>query len=198
LIAYVVLAVVQRGQRPVSLNRMVCINLQDSAVLRRIPQAHFVGLPDVTARSVYLAHVLRSVPIEKEFNVHEIASQTEGYSPSDLRQLLQTAAMSGPMRESNVPPDSHSRPLSTSDVLNAVKFVKPTPLSSAYRMAMANFAKGASSHIPVLADGKWQTGWGNFYDIGTLEVDHDTLDAITDLMQDIDDASDEAGEDDSE
>jgi SpoVK/Ycf46/Vps4 family AAA+-type ATPase len=167
----------------------------DSAVLRRMSQSHFVGLPDLTARSVYLKHALRSVPITNDFDFNEIACRSEGYSPSDLRQLLQTAAISGPMQEATaLLNDSATRPLSATDVLAAFRYVSPTPLSPQYRYAMTNFARSASSNIPATGEGKWQTGWGNFYDVGTLEVDHSTFVTITDLLKDVEDPADDSGD----
>ena len=103
----------------------------DSAILRRLPQEHFVGLPNMPARSVLLTKLLRTVPTEKALDIHQIAMRTEGYSPSDLRQLLQTAALSGPIRDSGRSQDSEApaRPLSTDDVLEALRSVPPTPMS---------------------------------------------------------------------
>jgi hypothetical protein len=59
---------------------------------------------------------------------------------------------------------------------------------------MTNFARSASSNIPATGEGKWQTGWGNFYDVGTLEVDHSTFVTITDLLKDVEDPADDSGD----
>ena len=161
----------------------------DAAVLRRLPQAHFVGLPDLTSRSSILSRLLNGVPTNPSLSVHEIALGTPGYSPSDLKQLLQTAALSGPMRHG-----SGSAELTTDDVFRAMQVVKPTPLSDSYRWAMAKFTQGSAVSVDP---SRWETDFGNFYHAGTLEVDKDTFDnlatifdRIQDFVDDEDDGSD--------
>jgi len=191
----------------------------DGAVLRRLSQSHFVGLPDVATRSVFLRQLLSNVPTEDDLDYRMIALQTEGYSPSDLRQLLQTAAHMGPMRDAALSAAKASlaatnesrsipspRPLSTQDVLVALQHTPPTPLSAAYRMALSNFASqrtqpSQESPSVFLSDRnlnqaafrdhqhnpnahfRWETDWGNFYNVGTLEMDSHTFDNCKDILE---------------
>ena len=218
----------------------------DAAVLRRLPQSHFVGLPDVAARRAFLQQILSQVPTDSHLNLDAIAVETEGYSPSDLKQLVQTAALMGPLRHSSASSGT-ARPLTTIDLMYALPHAPPTPLSPSYRMALQNFcfarapgsnavASGfqwrdtgtsrqpfimpsAHSHniwnrVESPSDGSdtggdilvWETELGNFYDVGTLRVDSPTFDALTELVNkledwsegDDDDHSNTDGEDDSD
>jgi len=192
----------------------------DAAVLRRLPQSHFVGLPDAAARSYLLKQLLSKVPTDDNIDVTRIAIQTEGYSPSDLRQVLQTAALMGPMRESRTSSPVLSqqteqkspRRLSTNDILEALQQTPPTPMSQNYRMALSNFANlnrpapagtanpsavGPSTASFGITRGNsgsgniWETDWGNFYDVGTVEVDDDTFDALRNFVQELENLSDD-------
>jgi ATPase family AAA domain-containing protein 1 len=130
----------------------------DAAVLRRLPAAFYVGLPDAATRTFYLRRLLEKIP--SDVDLHRVAMMTEGYSPSDLRQVLQSAAVMGPMKEFSIrrrsmeaeadrDDDTKStdleklrpRNLETRDVLMALAHSPPTPLSSDYRRALKNFAR---------------------------------------------------------
>jgi hypothetical protein len=167
----------------------------DSAVLRRLPQSQFIGLPDLNARLMLIKQLLRHVPTDVKLDVQQIASMSENYSPSDLRQLLQTAALSGPLREASYSKGSRSppRPLTTEDVLQAFQQVPPTPMSAQYRAALSNFAGSASSASPTMGNSHQPetTNWGNFYNVGTIQVDADSFDEFTDMVHDMDEVSDE-------
>ena len=180
----------------------------DSAILRRLSRSFFVDLPDFAGRELILRHWLRSVPKDPNLDVAHLSMETEGYSPSDLKQLLQVAATTGPLRESGL----HSRPISTHHVLYAMKVVSPTPLSSKYRMALSKFVQlqGPQRRLPSSvgqastpkhADGEnhfiWETDYGNFYNLGSLEIDPNTFDRLTDLIRsfvEFEDDSDDEGE----
>lgn len=166
----------------------------DSAVLRRLPQSQFIGLPDLNARLMLLKQLLRHVPTDAKLDVHRIASMSENYSPSDLRQLLQTAALSGPLKEASYSKGSRSppRPLTIEDVLQAFQQVPPTPMSSQYRAALSNFAGSASSASPTMGNHQPETtNWGNFYNVGTIQVAPDSFDEYRDMVHDMDEVSDE-------
>ncbi|KAL7566241.1 hypothetical protein ACA910_011304 [Epithemia clementina (nom. ined.)] len=98
----------------------------DPAILRRLTQSYFIDLPDFSTRSAILRHMLRSVPTDPKIDIPLMSSKTEGYSPSDLRQLLQAAVAAGPLQESATNPP----PLTTQHVLDAMKSVSPAPLSA--------------------------------------------------------------------
>ena len=166
----------------------------DPAVLRRLPQSYFIGLPDAAARSALLTQMLSSIPTEEDIDIQGIVARTEGYSPSDLRQVLQTAALSGPLREANLHPTRQThRDLSASDMYRALEMVRPTPLNERYRAGLNSFA-GLNSNSKSTPSGdqyRWETGWGNFYDAGTLHLDYETFDLLTDLAKEMDMLSDE-------
>lgn len=149
----------------------------DTAVLRRLPHAHFVGLPGFAARVTFVRSLLARVP--SKANVDDIAAITEGYTPSDLRQLLQLAATLGPLRDNAssdrypVPPRTLDgagtaavvpRPLTTDDVRLALRHARPTPLSPSYRRALQSFARRSlGTHdggVESLeeADDEWTSG----------------------------------------
>jgi hypothetical protein len=168
----------------------------DSAVLRRLPQSQFIGLPDLSARLMFLKQILRHVPTDAKLDVHQIASMSEQYSPSDLRQLLQTAALSGPLREASYSKTSRSqpRPLTTEDVLHAFQQVPPSPLSAQYRAALSNFARSPSSVSPMMGGGQPETTnlGDNFYRAEEVTA---SFDEFGDMVYDMDEASDEPDED---
>jgi hypothetical protein len=172
----------------------------DSAVLRRLPQSQFIGLPDLNARLMLLKQLLRHVPTDAKLDAHQIALRSENYSPSDLRQLLQTAALSGPLKEASYAKGSRSppRPLTTEDILQAFQQVQSTPMSSQYRAALSNFAGSASPASPTMGVSHQQeeTSFGNFYNVGTIQVEPDSFDEFTDMVpDDMDEASDELDDD---
>ena len=63
-----------------------------------MPRRIFIGLPDYDARVQVLTKMLEDVPRNESFDIDIIAKHTQGYSPSDLREVLQTAALY-PLRE---------------------------------------------------------------------------------------------------
>jgi len=207
----------------------------DAAVLRRLPQSHFVGLPDITARRAFLHQILSQVPTDSHLNLDAIAVETEGYSPSDLKQLVQTAALMGPLRHSSTSSGS-ARPLTTMDLMHALPHAPPTPLSLSYRMALQSFCFARTRGSPAAINGfqfrdtgtsrqpfimpsvpsrsvwnrvespsagsdtdgeilVWETELGNFYDVGTLRVDSSTFDALTELVNKLEDWSESEDDD---
>jgi len=131
----------------------------DSAFLRRMPRSFFVGLPNSHARKNILTSMLSNVPLDSSFNLEMIVQATEGYTPSDIKEVLRTAALF-PLREARAAilrrrEAGHDltrmecmapelRPLQTCDVMQALARVSPTPLSNDYRAALIDFASKAS------------------------------------------------------
>lgn len=70
----------------------------DPAILRRMPRAFEVALPNITERIDILRTLLSSVVIASDFSYQGVADVTEGYSGSDLKELCR-AAMMQPVRE---------------------------------------------------------------------------------------------------
>ena len=138
----------------------------DSAILRRLPQRFYVGLPNFDVRCQLIEKMLQNVPLSNDFQVDVLGQQTEGYTPSDIRQVLQTAARLGPIKDALIlgherqqqllglqlpglsSESSEVRPLTTRDVQQALSQVGPTPLSPSYKYALQQFAtsNGASVH----------------------------------------------------
>lgn len=125
----------------------------DSAFLRRMPRSFYVGLPDHASRVAILNSMLSNVPLSPDFDVDLVASITENYSPSDLKEVLRTAALN-PMREARriavqqqlagAGSRLNLRPLLTSDVMEAKQKVAPTQFTPTYCAALADYANRAS------------------------------------------------------
>ena len=120
-----------------------------------MPRSFFVGLPDVVARKKILSSMLLNVPLHQPFNIDSIIGEMEGYTPSDIKEVLRTAALF-PLREARADiirrreagDFSHSlipklRPLQTNDVMQALTKVSPTPLTNDYKVALVEFSKKA-------------------------------------------------------
>ncbi|RVE68612.1 hypothetical protein OJAV_G00093400 [Oryzias javanicus] len=65
----------------------------DPAILRRMPAAFHVGLPDVRQREDILRLILTGENLSNAINLKQIAERTQGYSGSDLRELCRDAAL---------------------------------------------------------------------------------------------------------
>jgi len=134
----------------------------DSAFLRRMPRRVFVGLPDHDARVAVLQSMLQRVPLDPDFDIGLIASKTDGYSPSDIREVLQAAALY-PLREARAASIASSlvsddegkaglsitnklptlRNLRTRDILRALERVKPTQFSHRYRRDLKEYVRSS-------------------------------------------------------
>ncbi|KAL3773698.1 hypothetical protein ACHAWO_000676 [Cyclotella atomus] len=130
----------------------------DPAFLRRMPRKIFIGLPDEEARASVVIKMLHGVPLDESFDVEMIAKQTRGYTPSDLKEILQSAALF-PLREAraeamssraeqgegsmkiplSIPP---LRALRTDDVLKALRNTKPTHFSKNYERDLLEWRSG--------------------------------------------------------
>ncbi|KAG7621688.1 AAA+ ATPase domain [Arabidopsis suecica] len=64
----------------------------DEAVIRRLPRRLMVGLPDTSNRAFILKVILAKEDLSPDLDIGEIASMTNGYSGSDLKNLCVTAA----------------------------------------------------------------------------------------------------------
>ncbi|CAK9170296.1 unnamed protein product [Ilex paraguariensis] len=70
----------------------------DEAVIRRLPRRLMVNLPDAPNRSKILRVILSKEDLSPDVDLDSIASMTDGYSGSDLKNLCVTAAHR-PIRE---------------------------------------------------------------------------------------------------
>lgn len=134
----------------------------DPAFLRRMPRRVFVGLPDYNSRVAVLSNMLRRVPLDANFDKSLLASKTGGYSPSDIREVLQAAALY-PLREARAAAVSSSmsgggngdstipikiqmpplRRLRTDDVLRALEIAKPTHFSKKYQRDLMEYVRNS-------------------------------------------------------
>ncbi|KAK9293153.1 hypothetical protein L1049_021140 [Liquidambar formosana] len=92
----------------------------DEAILRRLPQAFEIGIPDRKERVEILKVILKGESVEEGIDFDHIASLCEGYTGSDLLELCKNAAYY-PIREllndeKNGKPSSAPRPLSQLDL----------------------------------------------------------------------------------
>ena len=136
----------------------------DPAVLRRMPRQLYVGLPDARARASILRVLLkkeRTSPVLMENDLGKVAEAAEGYSGSDLKELVRAAALV-PIREEiqlqraktkkvtgagkgAAPIDKstsgQARPLVMADLFAALESVKPTGVAAnQYRFAQVGSA----------------------------------------------------------
>eukprot|EP00741_Cyanophora_paradoxa_P006275 tig00000989_g6084.t1 len=70
----------------------------DPAILRRLPRSFFVDLPEWESRKDILLTILRKLTTEEDIDVEMVATATEGYSGSDLKELVKAATLL-PVRE---------------------------------------------------------------------------------------------------
>ncbi|XP_047336733.1 uncharacterized protein LOC124940274 isoform X3 [Impatiens glandulifera] len=70
----------------------------DEAVIRRLPRRLMVNLPDSPNRAKIMRVILAKEELSQDFDFEAVASMTEGYSGSDLKNLCVTAAHR-PIRE---------------------------------------------------------------------------------------------------
>ncbi|KAJ9546230.1 hypothetical protein OSB04_025937 [Centaurea solstitialis] len=64
----------------------------DEAILRRLPQAFEIGVPDRKARAQILKVILKGERVEDNIDLDNIAAMCEGYTGSDLLELCKQAA----------------------------------------------------------------------------------------------------------
>uniref|UniRef100_A0A7S2R1P4 AAA ATPase AAA+ lid domain-containing protein n=1 Tax=Eucampia antarctica TaxID=49252 RepID=A0A7S2R1P4_9STRA len=145
-----------------------------------MPRSFFVGLPNFTARTCILNSMLRNVPKGEGLDISEMARVTGGYSPSDLKEVLRTAALF-PLREArssammerqhrinngeNVPITLEGLPplrsLRMEDVLEAKDKVAPTLYTPTYKAALEDYARRASAgRVNIFGTNKFQGQFG--------------------------------------
>jgi len=148
----------------------------DPAFLRRMPRRVFVGLPDYDSRTSVLESMLNHVPLDENFDLGLVASKTGGYSPSDIREVLQASALY-PLREARAEAVSLSqigyvdaehdinipnriqipplRKLRTDDVLRALEVAKPTHFSRRYQKELMDFVRNSGgSYAPSVSQAR--------------------------------------------
>ncbi|XP_042509931.1 outer mitochondrial transmembrane helix translocase-like [Macadamia integrifolia] len=106
----------------------------DEAILRRLPQAFEIGLPDCTERAKIMKAILKGENVDSDFNFDHIASLCEGYSGSDLLELCKKAAyypVRDLLRDEKEGKPSHTpRPFSQSDLLQVLATTTKTSVAA--------------------------------------------------------------------
>ena len=108
----------------------------DPAVLRRMPRQIFIGLPDAAGRESIMRIILSKERADANVDLGRIAQLTEGYSGSDLKEVVRAAALA-PIREAyRKEADAHKRgdkgvkvtprAIVTADLIDALRTVRPT------------------------------------------------------------------------
>lgn len=64
----------------------------DEAILRRLPQAFEIGMPDCKERAEILKVILRGEKVQDNIDYERIAGLCDGYTGSDLLELCKKAA----------------------------------------------------------------------------------------------------------
>mmetsp|Transcript_55561 Transcript_55561/g.66803 ORF Transcript_55561/g.66803 Transcript_55561/m.66803 type:complete len:215 (+) Transcript_55561:384-1028(+) len=107
----------------------------DPAFLRRLSRSFFLGLPAFPTRCELLQRMLEGIPLEMNFCISCVASNMEGYSPSDMKEVLRTAAMI-PYRE------GRNGGLKMDDVKIALERVRPTRWGYEYNEKLREWTMG--------------------------------------------------------
>nr|GMD55084.1 ATPase family AAA domain-containing protein 1-like [Ipomoea batatas] len=106
----------------------------DEAILRRLPQAFEIGIPDRRERVEILKVILRGEKVEESIDYDYIAGLCDGYTGSDLLDLCKKAAYF-PIREllndeKSGRPCSEPRPLSQGDLERVISTSKNTKVAA--------------------------------------------------------------------
>lgn len=64
----------------------------DEAILRRLPQAFEIGIPNARERAEILKVILKGERVENNIDYHHVANLCEGYTGSDILELCKKAA----------------------------------------------------------------------------------------------------------
>ena len=157
----------------------------DPAMWRRLPQRFYVGVPTWDERCDLVHKTVESyrLPAVHPTVIEHLADSTEGYTPSDLFQILQYACRKGPMARSDTE-------LSVVDVQKALNEVPPTRFSTQYILQLREFLGIANqqgpqqqhqytSQVSYNPDQArcWQTPMGNYYSFN-VPVDSDVFDIM--------------------
>ncbi|XP_057774190.1 uncharacterized protein LOC130993350 [Salvia miltiorrhiza] len=106
----------------------------DEAILRRLPQAFEIGMPDRKDRVAILKVILKDETVEDDINYDRIAGLCEGYTGSDLLELCKKAAYF-PIREllddeKSGKPSKEPRPLAQSDLERVISTTTKTNVAA--------------------------------------------------------------------
>ncbi|KAF7132949.1 hypothetical protein RHSIM_Rhsim09G0208100 [Rhododendron simsii] len=106
----------------------------DEAILRRLPQAFEIGMPDLRERVEILKVILKDERVEEDIDFDHISGLCDGYTGSDLLELCKKAAYF-PIRdllndEKNGKSSPEPRPLSQLDLENVLNSSRKTRVAA--------------------------------------------------------------------
>ncbi|KAK1326362.1 Katanin p60 ATPase-containing subunit A1 [Acorus calamus] len=107
----------------------------DEAILRRLPQAFEIGMPDRSEREKILKVILKGERVIEGINYSYIARLCEGYTGSDLLEICKKAAYF-PLRDlledekKGKPSSSNPRALTQADLETAIATSKKTKIAA--------------------------------------------------------------------
>ncbi|XP_063076837.1 outer mitochondrial transmembrane helix translocase [Engraulis encrasicolus] len=105
----------------------------DSAILRRMPTRFHINLPNVRQREQILKLILENENVEALVDLNAVASETDGFSGSDLREMCRDAALlcvrdcmrsSAAVNASDSMDEDFMRPIQQQDLQRAVVKMK--------------------------------------------------------------------------
>lgn len=122
----------------------------DEAILRRLPQAFEIGIPDRRERVEILKVILKGERVEEGIDYDYIASLCEGYTGSDLLELCKKAAYI-PIRdllneEKSGKPHSAPRPLTQLDLENVLSTSRKTRVAASEYTGLSSPIQSWSRH----------------------------------------------------
>ena len=97
----------------------------DEPFIRRFQKRIYVGLPDLQARKRLLEMLLSKLPAGAKVDIDELARRLDGYSGSDIKDLVQDAYMRT-VREYFEEKSGVLRPVTMEDFEEAIKSRKPS------------------------------------------------------------------------
>ncbi|KAA8540077.1 hypothetical protein F0562_026769 [Nyssa sinensis] len=122
----------------------------DEAILRRLPQAFEIGIPDRKERVEILKVILKGERVEDNIDFNHIASLCDGYTGSDLLELCKTAAYFSIRDllndEKNGKSSPEPRPLSQLDLEKVLATSRKTGVAASEYTGLSSQSPGWSRH----------------------------------------------------
>ncbi|KAL2226916.1 UNVERIFIED_CONTAM: ATPase family AAA domain-containing protein 1 [Sesamum indicum] len=122
----------------------------DEAILRRLPQAFEIGIPDSRERTAILKVILKDEKVEGGIDYDHIAGLCDGYTGSDILELCKKAAYF-PIRdllnnEKTGRASQEPRPLSQLDLETVVATTRKTNVAASEYSRLSSQTLGWSQH----------------------------------------------------
>jgi len=96
----------------------------DDAFIRRFQKRIYIKLPDFQQRLALFQHYISKVKVEN-LNLEELSKMTEGYTASDIRDIVQSAHMIV-VKEMFTKGEDQPRPITMNDFQEVLKGRKPS------------------------------------------------------------------------